>query len=45
MNDDQARCHERAVIVDGRDDTSSLKANLGCGDSIAPRLQSGPTVA
>ena len=45
MDDDQARCHERAVIVDGRSDTSILKVNLGPDDFIARRLQSGPTVA
>ena len=44
MNDDQARCHVRAVIIDGRTDTL-LKANLGSDDSIVRWPQSGPTVA
>jgi 5S rRNA maturation endonuclease (ribonuclease M5) len=44
MND-QARSRERAVVVDGRNDTSSLKAHPESDDSIPRRLQSGPTVA
>jgi hypothetical protein len=45
MSDDQASCHERAVIVDGRSDTSFLNAQPGPNDFIARKLQSGLTVA
>ena len=45
MNDDQAGCHERAVIVDGRSDTSSLRSSLGSEDFTVRGLPSGPTAA
>jgi hypothetical protein len=45
MNDDQARCHERVVVLAGRGGTSFVQAHLQPDDFIARGLQSGPTTA
>jgi hypothetical protein len=45
MNDDQARCHKRAVVLAGRSGTSFLQAHLEPDDFIARGLQSGLTAA
>jgi hypothetical protein len=45
MNDDEARCHERVVVLAGGGGTWFVQAHLQPNDFIAGGLQRGPTTA